>query len=366
MTTAPAFEHDWRIAPGETVQDIMMSRSLLRGDVSAQLDLDPDDFDDLLTGGMPIDAALAERLAEVLGPKARFWMRREELFRQSGGASDPAAIEEAKGAFLKLLPLRDMRAFGWLKEDEGLSKQEAALRFFEDDYGDWRRNGRDLVQAVAFRTSTTLEANTVAVAAWLRQGVVQSATVNCQSWDSKKLSNAVEEIRPLTRIKSPVEFFPKLVEIGRKAGVAIVFVRTPSGCRASGATHFSPSGVPIIQLSFRHRSDDHFWFTVMHEIGHLVLHPSSPMFVEGADYVSGEEEAEADKFAQDSLLTPALQAELDWLGRDFKKVMRFAKRAGVSPGVVVGQMQKRGLLRYDQLNFLKTRYDWSELGAVNL
>ena len=35
-------------------------------------------------------------------------------------------------------------------------------------------------------------------------------------------------------------------------------------------------------------------------------------------------------------------------------------------GVVVGQMQKRGLIRYDQLNFLKTRYDWSDLKAANL
>jgi HTH-type transcriptional regulator/antitoxin HigA len=144
-------------------------------------------------------------------------------------------------------------------------------------------------------------------------------------------------------------------------GVAIVCVRTPAGCRASGATHFSPSGNPIIQLSFRYRSDDHFWFTVFHEIGHLVLHRSSPMFVEGADYISGEEEAEADAFAQDSLISRDLQKEIADLGKDFKKVMRFAKRAGVSPGIVVGQMQKRGVIRYDQLNLLKVRYNWSQI-----
>lgn len=360
MTDIPSFERDWRVPPGATVQDIMASRQLLRGDVSAQLDLSPEDFDDLLNGSMSIDIGLASRLAEVLGPKAPFWMRREELFRH-GASSDPTTLEEAKDAFLKLLPLRDMRAFGWLSSNDSLSKQEAALRFFEDDYGDWRRNGRDLVQAVAFRTSTTLEANSVAVAAWLRQGVLQARSVTCRDWSPEKLARAVEEIRPLTRVKSPAEFFPKLVEIGQRAGVAIVFVRTPGGCRASGATHFSPSGTPIIQLSFRYRSDDHFWFTVMHEVGHLVLHPSSPMFVEGADYVSGEEEAEADRFAQDVLIAPAMQSDLHGLGRDFKKVMRFAKRAGVSPGIVVGQMQKRGLIRYDQLNFLKTRYDWSDL-----
>lgn len=361
MTGCLAFEPDCRVPPGATVQEIMASRQLLQGDVSSQLDLTPEDFDELLSGSMPIDAGLARRLAEVLGPKAAFWMRREELFRARGRCSDPASLEESKAKFLSLLPLRDMRAFGWLPDYVGLSAKEAALRFFEDDFGDWRRNGRDLVQAVAFRTSSTLEANSAAVAAWLRQGVIQARSVNCEKWSPQKLTEALNDIRSLTRVKSPSAFFPKLVEICRKAGVAIVFVRTPSGCRASGATHFSPSGTPIVQLSFRYRSDDHFWFTVMHEIGHLLLHPSSPMFVEGTDYVSGEEEVEADSFAQDVLITPSMQDALDGLGRDFKQVMRFAKRAGVSPGVVVGQMQKRGLIRYDQLNFLKTRYDWSDL-----
>lgn len=365
MKTNLTFDHDWRVPPGATVQDIMASRDLLSGDVSAQLDLSIDDFEGLLNGSMSIDAGLALRLADVLGPKPAFWLKREEIFRRRGGSSDPEALEDSKAAFLKMLPLRDMKAFGWLSEDDGLTRTEAALRFFEDDYGDWRRNGRDLLQAVAFRTSKTMEANSAAVAAWLRQGVVQSNAVKCDGWSPQKLAEAVADIRPLTRLSAPATFFPKLVEIGQRAGVAIVFVRTPSGCRASGATHFSPSGTPIIQLSFRYRADDHFWFTVMHEIGHLVLHPASPMFVEGAEFVSGEEEAEADRFAQDTLIPPAMQTELLGLGRDFKKVMRFAKRAGVSPGVVVGQMQKRGLIRYDQLNFLKTRYDWSELKVAN-
>lgn len=364
MINPPAFEPDWRVPPGATVRDIMASRQLLFGDVSAQLDLSLEDFEDLLSGSMPIDASLASRLAEALGPKAKFWMRREELFRQPGGGSNSTSLEEARSAFLKLLPLRDMKAFGWLSDDEGISKQEAALRFFEDDYGDWRRNGRDLLQAVAFRTSTTLEANSASVAAWLRQGVLQAQSIQCETWSPERLLEALGEVRALTRLKSPADFFPKLVAIGKRAGVAIVFVRTPSGCRASGATHFSPSGNPIIQLSFRHRSDDHFWFTVMHEIGHLVLHPSSPMFVEGSEYVSGEEEAEADRFAQDVLIAPALQNDLELLGRDFKKVMRFAKRAGVSPGIVVGQMQKRGFIRFDQLNFLKNRFDWESLKAA--
>ncbi|MCB4825575.1 hypothetical protein, partial [Roseicella aerolata] len=45
-------------------------------------------------------------------------------------------------------------------------------------------------------------------------------------------------------------------------------------------------------------------------------------------------------------------------------VMRFASSIGISPGIVVGQMQHRKLLGPDSLNFLKRRYAWDDIGAA--
>lgn len=366
MSDRSAFERDWRIPPGATVRAIMASRDLLEGDVSAQLDLSLEDLSDLIEGRAAIDEGLAERLSEVFGPSSRFWISREALYRTPTQPVAPEGLSNEQSAFVARLPVSDMRKLGWIDEYSRANRQDVVLQFFEDDYGDWRRNGRDTLEAVAFRTSPSHEANPAAVAAWLRQGVRQASKIDCAAWDPKGLECALDRFRALTRIKDPSIFFPRIVELGRSFGVAIVCVRTPSGCRASGATHFAPWGSPIVQLSFRYRSDDHFWFTLFHEIGHLLLHGASPLFVEGADYISGEEEAEADAFARDVLIRADIQDELVGLGKDFKKVMRFAKKAGVSSGVVVGQMQKRGLITYEQLNFLKARYDWSQVAEVSL
>ncbi|MGE9527719.1 ImmA/IrrE family metallo-endopeptidase, partial [Escherichia coli] len=54
-------------------------------------------------------------------------------------------------------------------------------------------------------------------------------------------------------------------------------------------------------MSFRYLTDDHFWFTLFHEIGHLILHEAVRVRVEGKDSLSSEEEKEADKFAVDVL-----------------------------------------------------------------
>ncbi|HWQ85821.1 ImmA/IrrE family metallo-endopeptidase [Brevundimonas sp.] len=363
MIDAHPFEKDWSISPGATVRDIMSTRAMDRGDTSALLDFSPEDLDDLIQGAMPIDADLAERLAEIFGPSKPFWLRREKLFRQA----NEGVIHQAQSQkeFISQLPLRDMKAFGWLDKYGDASNKEAAVRFFEDAWGDWRRNGRDLCEAVAFRTSASLESHAAPVAAWLRQGVIQAQSLDCAAWNPTQATALLAEVRPLTRIKDPAVFFPQLVEICRRYGIAAVFVRTPTGCRASGATHFTPEGTPIMQLSFRYRSDDHFWFTVFHEIGHLALHSGSPMFVEGQDYIPTQEETEADEFAQNALVPELEQPSLYELGSNFRAVMRFARRIGVSAGIVVGQMQKREIIRYNQLNFLKERYDWSEMKSIN-
>lgn len=366
MSDRSAFEKDWRVPPGETVRAIMVSRDMLDGDVSAQLDLTLEGLADLIGGHVAINGDLADRLAKVLGPSSRFWLARETRYRHSPRATLPENLVGEQSAFIARLPVADMRKLGWIDAYDRTSRQDIVLRFFEDDYGDWRRNGRDLLEAVAFRTSPSHVADPAAVAAWLRQGVRQARNLSCSNWDPEGLTQALDNIRALSREKNPTVFFPQLVNLGRQYGVAIVCVRTPAGCRASGATHFAPWGAPIVQLSFRYRSDDHFWFTVFHEIGHLLLHRGSPMFVEGADYILGEEEAEADAFAQATLIRQDFHDEMLSLPGDFRKVMRFAKRAKVSSGIVVGQMQKRGLIRYDQLNFLKTRYDWSQVADVSL
>jgi len=71
------------------------------------------------------------------------------------------------------------------------------------------------------------------------------------------------------------------------------------------------------------------------------------------------EELEANDFAEKVLIPPSQEAALRVLPHEFKSIMRFARNLSVSPGIVVGQLQHRGLLPREKLNFLKKRYTWS-------
>src|SRR5439155_7434606 len=117
-----------------------------------------------------------------------------------------------------------------------------------------------------------------------------ASEIDCGLWDPHKFREELQGIRALTRVEDPRQFVPELVKRCAACGVAVVVLRAPKGCRASGAARFLTPARPMILLSGRHLTDDHFWFTFYHEAGHLVLHGHKFVFVDalpGDDDLSG-------------------------------------------------------------------------------
>ncbi|EON19378.1 hypothetical protein C265_12546 [Cupriavidus sp. GA3-3] len=115
----------------------------------------------------------------------------------------------------------------------------------------------------------------------------------------------------------------------------------------------------VLMLSGRYLTDDHFWFSFFHEAGHLLLHwdAGSPI-LETAEDRHSEREAEANQFAADMLLPNEYQDRLPEVRSNLRGIIRLARDAGVSRGIVVGQLQHRGLVKQGHFNDLKARYKW--------
>jgi Zn-dependent peptidase ImmA (M78 family) len=121
-----------------------------------------------------------------------------------------------------------------------------------------------------------------------------------------------------------------------------------------------PGGIAAIALSFRHLTDDHFWFTFFHEAAHLLLHRDGRPRVDTERQPESNEEVEADRFSAEILIPVEHRAELASIALNWRAITRFALRVGVSPGIILGQLQHDGRIAYDRLNWLKRRYTWSE------
>ena len=143
-------------------------------------------------------------------------------------------------------------------------------------------------------------------------------------------------------------------------GVAVALVKTPKGCTASGAAKLINSDIAILILSFRFLRDDQFWFSFFHEAGHLILHGNQITFEN--DFLSAQE-AEANDFAYETLIPKEFQEELQQLPMNHRAIIRYSRKLNISRGIVVGQLQKIGKLKFGQFNNLKTKYDWYKLAG---
>lgn len=354
MTNA-SFMPDWAVPPGATVRALMHRKGVTTRDLSGGLRTTAEDTENLLDGNYAINAEIAEGLAGMVGGSLDFWMTREAQYRAS-----VERVEVAK-SWSTLFPLAEMVRMGWISSTaDQLTQIHACLAFFGVGTTDeWFHKYSNAKDQAAFRTTCKFESSDGAVLAWLRKGELEAQKQASRKWNRQELQNQLPSLRALTRLPEPEKFVPQLQDVLNKSGVRIVIVRPTKGCKAHGATFFS-KGQPVILLSVRYLSDDQFWFTVFHEIGHLVLHSETKRFVEGDGSAVGDEEDEANEFATSTLIPKERLKELQTLGVNGRAVMRFAKDIGIAPGIVVGQMQHRKLLTFAQLNNLKQRYKWAE------
>lgn len=359
------FSPDWASPPGATIAAVLEEKKLPLTAFALHLGYAPELADALLQGQAEITIKVAQRLVELVGGSTAFWMTREAQYRRDLARIHPAVDSKPNSAWLAELPLKDMRSFGWLNLhiDAG-NELEACLNFFGvPDISKWRETYSHVFRTASFKRSAAFNSEFGATAAWLRQGELESAAITTKPWNSSRFESALHGIRSLTRRKDPGHFVRELQKVCADAGVAVVVVRAPSGCRASGATRFLSPTKACILLSFRYLSDDHFWFTFFHEAGHLLLHKKDAVFLEDGSASLLQEEKEANEFAARMLIPVEERTNFERLPRNSKAVIKFAQKLGISPGIVVGQMQHCGLLSPSHLNSLKRRFTW---GGISL
>jgi HTH-type transcriptional regulator/antitoxin HigA len=254
-----------------------------------------------------------------------------------------------------------MVKFGYVSS-EGDRLTECLHFFGTPNIDSWKQRYSSELSSVNFRTSLTFDSQPAAIAAWIRMGEIQTEDIVCAPWDAKLFKQALTKIRSLTRQKDPLIFIPKLKEICASCGVTVGIVRTPTGCSASGATKFINPNRALLLLSFRHLSDDQFWFTFFHEAGHLLLHGKDSLFIEEKQQndMWDEREKEANDFSAEILIPSEFRYELSKIPLHKRGIVNFSIKVGISPGIVIGQMQFSGRIRFNQLNSFKRKYKWED------
>ncbi|NLE99790.1 MAG: ImmA/IrrE family metallo-endopeptidase [Anaerolineales bacterium] len=141
---------------------------------------------------------------------------------------------------------------------------------------------------------------------------------------------------------------PTLVReyLGKKGIHFAVLAHLPK-TRLDGASFLTPEGQPVVALTLRQDRLDNFWFTVAHELGHVLLHLVGCLEQNRAFFDEttrsrdddSKEEREANAFATELLIPATRWQETRNSLTGASAIQTFADELGISAAIVAGRAQ---------------------------
>jgi HTH-type transcriptional regulator/antitoxin HigA len=366
MDSKTSFEPTTVPHPGETVQEYLDFYEWSQRDLARRTGLTPKTISEICNGKAPITPATALAFEKTFGRPARLWLNLQRQFDEAEARRREAAKASTWEEWVRRFPLKEMRNLRF-SLPEGRSDADALLSYFgvtspESWASVWQAS------SVRYRQTRTEKIREEAVAAWVRETELVARRLDLADFDAAGLRASIGKLRQFTT--QPIDkVLEPLQETCARSGVAFVMVPALRNTGISGCARWLTEKRALIGLTLRYKTDDQFWFTFFHEVGHLLLHRTKrPFVVDNAeeslsdrvvDPEMQEVEAEANRFSADTLIPPSALGAFLRAGRfTNESIHEFSEKVGVGPGIVIGRLQHEGVLKSHQGNAFKRKVNW--------
>lgn len=336
--------------PGATIKEQLNDRDMSQKEFAVRMNMSEKHISKLINGEVQLTPETSVRLEMVLGVPAKYWNNLEAIYREKIIKAEAENEMDADAEMAKQFPYSEMANLGWVPKTRDAKQKAVHLRkYFELVSLSLLANKQ--ITRIACRRLAITEKSDLALLAWTQEAKIRARDIPTAPIDIKGLIAALPELRRMTALE-PEEFCPLLKKRLADCGIALVFLPHLKGSFLQGVSFMDGKKI-VVGLTARGKYSDRFWFSLFHELAHIVLgHLNRP------DGVTDEDEKAADQWSGDTLIPPAdfedFMKEKDYSAR---RVLQFAKEQGIAPGIAVGRMQKEGIIKHNMLNELKEKYE---------
>ncbi|OGV46125.1 MAG: addiction module antidote protein, HigA family [Lentisphaerae bacterium GWF2_57_35] len=359
MMTNQVYHSDVAIPPGEYLAEVLAARQISQAELSRRMGRPEQALNEIIKGSKAITPETAIQLEQVLGVPAHIWTGMESEYQLVRARAKEARQAAGETGLLEEISYSHLVKMGVVRAvRDGAEKIDELKKFF----GVAALENLQQVKAYrpAFRVAEKRKASPYALAAWLRCGELKASGMAAKPYSKEGLEHALEEIRRLTN-EPPETFEPALKSLLAECGVALVILPHLPKTYAHGAT-FWLKDKAVLMMSIRGSWADIFWFSLFHELAHILLHDKRATFIEdgNSDPEVGKQEDEASQFATDNLIPRTRHDDFVAAPVHTASAIRaFAQELGIHGGIVVGRLQHDGVIpQRTPLNALRMRLKW--------
>ncbi|MBU0464142.1 MAG: ImmA/IrrE family metallo-endopeptidase [Proteobacteria bacterium] len=274
-----------------------------------------------------------------------------EIFLQKAGGNFPKAMPNIEW---HLFPLKEMSKRGWINKITNLKDSaEESMRFFikaccpsgENIEACFRENSGNRINA---------KTDIYALNAWcMRIMALAQENKTQRKFDHENFtSNSLKEIAKLSFFEEGPLLAQEFLE---KHGIHLIIEPHLPKTYLDGAALLLEDSTPVVGLTLRYDRIDNFWFCLLHELAHIVLHigkENKILFVDDMDVrIPGKGkpndiENQADNLATESLIPNDIwSSSVAKLNPTKKNVLELSEHLKIHPACVAGR------IRFEQNNF---------------
>lgn len=216
----------------------------------------------------------------------------------------------------------------------------------------------DLLANFRAGVKTFEEKNIVNANAWLQTAVNIGRTLECGEFNEKKLKAYIPEIRSMT-LQQPDVFYPRLVEIFKDCGVCFVVLPQLKNCGINGAVKWINKQKVILAINDRMHYADTFWFSLFHEIKHVLQKKITKTIISGKyeSDVDATLEDDANTFSRNTLIPEEDYNRYITSTRiTTASIIYFARSVNIHPGIVVGRLINDEIIKPSYYHDLREKY----------
>ena len=235
--------------------------------------------------------------------------------------------------------LKHAREHGWLdkadqSDDSGISQLRRTVAEHVGEYG----------TPSLLRTGLNVEDRSKdwVLLAWKAQ-VTRQALKIIQKKRVKYRPLDVSWLKDLVRLSASENGPSQVPNLLAEHGIILVAEPQIVGMKVDGAA-FLVDETPVVGLTLQRDSLDNFWFTLLHEVAHVILHYRTGLasgFFDDVDNPEVDEfEEEADKFAGNMLIPEELWARSPArIAKTAEPIERLARQLEIAPAIVFGRIR---------------------------
>jgi len=354
--------------PGYYIKQYLADQGMNQRELADRLNTTEKKVSELVNGHILLDDELIEGLSLALGTSTNLWQNLNEKYLVTKRQVEQELQLEQERTIQRQMDYKFWYDLGLVQSTRNIDEKVMALKRFLHISNLSVLEKRDFLVQYKTAVSEVKNINVINSNAWVQTALNLGSLEDVDAIDLDYLKASLPEIKSMT-LETPQNFMPRLQSIFKKSGVAFVIIPNLKNCGINGAVKWlgKDRDKVLLALNDRRKYADIFWFALFHEIrhvfqkkkGHIIVSVEKDIGIESPLNLD-ELEQNADTFARDYLI-PEEAYKVFAQASNFseRSVLIFAEKIHVHPGIVVGRLQREGLVRFSQLNHLRQKYQVS-------